>query len=189
VGIVDRCGRRLGERICETWAPEGDLVYLAQKIALVIQKLGPDAVNIDIGGVGAGVYDQLCNMGYADICNAVNFGSAPLGLGPTGDRMYANRRAEMWDAMRDWFEQPGGVQVPDRDDLHADLTAPVWGPQATRERNNALVLEDKEKIKERIGHSPDLGDAAALTHALPLALTMQAQYQPRAKRRTGKGGY
>ena len=144
-GIIDRCGRRAGERICEAWPPTGDVVYLAQRIAAVIKKLQPDAVNIDIGGLGAGVYDTLVNMGYSHLCNPVNFGSAPIGLGPTGDRMYGNRRAEMHDEAREWFEQPGGVQIPDRDDLARDLTAAVWGPGATRERNNALFMEDKEK--------------------------------------------
>ena len=95
----------------------------------------------------------------------------------------------MWDEMRDWFEQPGGVQIPDSDALHADVTAPVWGPGATRERNNALVIEEKEKIKERLGASPDLGDALALTFAVPFAGTMRSNNQPRAKRKVGKGGY
>ena len=81
------------------------------------------------------------------------------------------------------------MQIPDRDDLHADITAPVWGPGATRERNNALVIEEKEKIKERIGASPDLGDALALTFSVPFAGTMQSNNQPRSKRRTGRGGY
>ena len=190
VGIVDRCGRRAGERICEAWPPQGDTVFLAQRIAAVIKKLAPDAVNIDVGH-NPGLYDLLCNMGYASLCNPVNFGSAPIGLGPTGDRMYANRRAEMWDGMRDWFEEPGGVQIPDRDDLHADLTAPIWGPAATRNSatTNALVLEPKDKIKERLGLSPDIGDALALTFAVPFYTNMQASNQPRPKRRVGRGGY
>lgn len=190
VGIVDRCGRRLGERICETWKPEGDTVYLAQRIAKVLDRIRPDAVNIDIGANGAGVYDNLCVMGYGDICNPVNFGSRPVGKGPTGDEMYANRRAEMYDLMRDWFESPGGVQIPDSDALHMDLTAAEWGPGATRyNTGNELIIEEKAKIKERLGASPDLGDAAALTFAVPFAGTRQAQNQPRQKRRTGRGGY
>ena len=189
VGIIDRCGRVAGERICEAWPPQGDTVFLAQRIVGVIKRLLPDAVNIDIGGVGAGVYDTLVDMGYANLCNPVNFGSAPVGLGPTGDKMYANRRAEMWDEMRDWFGQPGGVQIPDRDDLHADVTAPVWGPGATRERNNALLIEEKEKIKERLGSSPDLGDALALTFSVPFAGTMQSNNVSRPKRKVGRGGY
>jgi len=192
VGIIDRCGRRLGQRICETWEPEGDTVYLAQRLATVIDRLSPDAVNIDVGSNGAGVYDNLMDMGYGARLNAVNFGSSPIGRGPTGEEMYLNRRAEMWDLMRDWFESPGGVQVPDSDALHADIGAPVWGPQATRHNtNNELVLEDKEKIKKRLGASPDLGDAAALTFAVPFAANMLAQNTPPRQRRVRnpRGGY
>lgn len=192
VGIVDRCGRRLGQRICETWEPEGDTVYLAQRIAALIDKLRPDAVNIDVGSNGAGVYDNLVALGYGRVLNAVNFGSSALGRGPTGDRMYAHRRDEMWDLMRDWFETPGGVQVPDSDVLHADLTAPVWGPAATRHNtSNALQLEEKDKIKERLKHSPDLGDACALTFSVPFASGFKASNMPQSARgvRRRRGGY
>lgn len=188
VGVIDRCGRVMGERICERWAPDGDTVYLAQKIARVIDRIRPDAVNIDMGGNGAALYDILISQGYGYCCNPVNFGSAPIGKGPTGEEMYANRRAEMYDLLRDWFETPGGVQIPDDDGLHTDLTAAVWGPGATRHNptTNELILEPKDKIKERIGASPDLGDAAALTFAVPFAQGMQAQNQPTPKRRANR---
>ena len=46
----------------------------------------------------------------------------------------------------------------------------MWGPSATRYKsNNELILEPKDKIRERLGFSPDLGDAAALTFAVPIA--------------------
>jgi hypothetical protein len=177
VGVIDRCGRVMGERICERWAPDGDTVFLAQRVARVIDRIKPDAVNIDVGGNGAALYDILLSQGYGYCCNAVNFGSNPIGKGPTGEEMYTNRRAEMYDLLRDWFETPGGVQIPDDDGLHTDLTAAVWGPGATRHNptTNELILEPKDKIKERIGASPDLGDAAALTFAVPFAQGMQAR--------------
>jgi hypothetical protein len=185
VGIIDRCGRVAGERICAAWPPDSDDTFLAQKIAAVIDRIKPDAVNIDAGGNGASVYDILNAKGYGAILNIVNFGSAPLGVGPTGDEMYMNRRAEMYDVLRHWFETPGGVQIPDDDALHTDLTAAVWGPQATRydPTTNELRLEPKDKIKERIGASPDRSDALALTFAVPFAEGMQAQNQPRHERR------
>lgn len=193
VGIIDRCGRRMGQRISEAWAPEGDLVYLAQRIAGVIRRVNPDIVAVDIGGAGAGVYDLLVDMGFDEKVYPVNFGSAPAGKGPTGERMYENRRAEMWDEMREWFESPGGVQIPDDDELAMDLTAPIWGPSATRENsNNALMLERKDKIKERLGgRSPDRGDAAALTFAVPFASGMQtANVAPKQRKvRNPRGGY
>ena len=34
---------------------------------------------------------------------------------------YANRRAEMWDRMRQWFDDPAGVGVPDDDLFQRDV--------------------------------------------------------------------
>lgn len=168
-GLVDRCGRRLGSMVCER-VYSTDTMEIAGKIVRLIKLHRPALVTIDVGGLGAGIYDRLNELGYGRIVRPVNFGSAPVGVGPTGDELYANRRAEMWDAMRDWFDDVAGVQIPDDDSLQADLTAPVWGSGATRYRsNNELLLEDKDKIKERLGFSPDLGDAAALTFAEPIA--------------------
>lgn len=172
-GVLDRRGRRMGTVVCERWDSD-DLMEIAGKIVRLIKLHRPEAVNIDVGGLGAGVYDRLRELGYRQV-HAVNFGSSPLGIGPTGDELYDNRRAEMWDNLRDWFNDPAGVQIPDDDALHTDLTAPVWGSGATRfKSNNELILEPKDKIRERLGFSPDLGDAAALTFALPIA---PAQYE------------
>jgi hypothetical protein len=168
-GVIDRRGRRLGQNICERW-DDKDLMVLAGKCVSVIKRLRPAAMNIDVGGLGAGLYDRLVELGWGHVVNAVNFGSSPLGIGPTGDELYTNRRAEMWDLKRAWYDTPGGVQVPDNDVFHADETAPVWGSGATRYgSNNELTLEPKDKIRERLSFSPDLGDAAALTFAVPIA--------------------
>lgn len=168
-GLIDRCGRRLGSVVCERLVST-DTMEIAGKVVRLIKLHHPDLVTVDVGGLGAGVYDRLNELGYGRIVKPVNFGSSPVGVGPTGDELYANRRAEMWDALRDWFSDPAGVQIPDDDSLQADLTAPVWGTGATRYRsNNELILEEKEKIRERLGFSPDLGDAAALTFAEPIA--------------------
>lgn len=191
VGIIDRCGRRAGERICERWEPGGNLVHLAERIAHVVDKIRPDAVCIDVGGNGAGVYDNLLEWGYGNILHAVNFGSKPVGRGPTGDRLYFNRRAEMYDNLRDWFNTEGGVQIPDEDAIQTDLTAIKMGPGATRyNNNNELIIEDKGKIKERLGASPDIGDALALCFAVQYYHRAEANYQPPPPRRhRGRTGY
>ena len=184
VGIIDRCGRRAGERIVERWEPGGNLVYLAQRVAHVIDKIRPDAVCIDVGGNGAGVYDNLLEFGYGNIIHAINFGSKPIGRGPTGDELYLNRRAEMYDNLRHWLESEGGVQIPDDDSLQMDLTAAKMGPGATRyNTNNELVLEEKAKIKERLGFSPDLGDALALTFSIEFYHKASANHQPPMQQR------
>lgn len=167
-GVVDRRGRTVGKTLCELWDSD-DLMVIAGKVARLIRLHRPVAVNVDVGGLGAGVVDRLRELGFREV-NPVNFGSNPVGVGPTGDELYENRRAEMWDAMRDWFDDPAGVDIPDNDALHADICAPVWGAGATRHKsNNELVIEPKDKIRERLGNSPDLGDALALTFAVPIS--------------------
>lgn len=166
-GVIDRVGRKIGHNLCATWDFDDTMVTVGHVVS-IIKRYRPAAVNVDVGGLGAGVVDRLLELGYGHVVNAVNFGSSPIGVGPTGDELYDNRRAEMWDVMRDWMA--GEVQIPDLDELHADMTAPIWGKGKTRYKsNNELVLESKDSIRERLGFSPDLGDAAALTFAIPLA--------------------
>lgn len=186
-GVVDRRGRRIGQLVCERW-DETDLMAIAAKVARLINLHHPAAVNIDVTGLGAGVYDRLAEMGYHEV-NPVNFGEAALGLGPTGDVQYANRRAEIWDTMREWFNDTAGVQMPDDDVLHGDLASVVWGPSATRFNSNSkLILEPKDKVKERLGHSCDLADACALTFSIPLAVREPIDRDER-RRPTTRTGY
>ncbi len=188
-GIIDRIGRKLGNNICATWDFD-DTMTVVGHVVSVIKKYNPVAVNVDVGGLGAGVYDRLVELGYGHLVNAVNFGSNPVGIGPTGDELYDNRRAEMWDVMRDWFNDPAGVQIPDLDSIHADMTSAVWGKGKTRHKsNNELLLESKDSIRERLGFSPDLGDAAALTFAVPIAANTQYYEDEVAHGRSGTTGY
>jgi hypothetical protein len=162
-------------------------MVLAGRVAGLIRLHQPAAVNIDVGGLGAGVYDRLRELGFNQV-NPVNFGSSPVGLGPTGEELYENRRAEMWDVMRDWFNDPAGVQIPDEDELHGDLTSPVWGTGETRHKsNNELIISPKDKIRERLGFSPDKGDAMALTFAEPVYESIEHDERPaqRSSRSTG----
>src|SRR5690606_10725031 len=58
-GVVDRQGRRMGERICERWR-DTDTMVIVGKIACLINRYRPARVFIDVGGVGKGLYDRLC---------------------------------------------------------------------------------------------------------------------------------
>ncbi len=166
--LIDRQGRRLGGHI-RIQLDTDDLMVVAGVCARTIDKLRQKDLPfrkmfIDVGGLGAGVYDRLQEMGYGEEVVGVNFGQAPL-----DDRKYANKRAEMWTEARDWLADPAGVQVPDDDDLHTQLCAPVWGKGATRMNSNGqLLLEPKDHIEGRLGFSPDAADAAALTFAFPV---------------------
>lgn len=172
--VIDRQGRQAGAAVLELW-DEPDTMVIAAKLQKLIKEHQPAKVCIDVGGGGKGIIDRLREMfsSRPELIEAVNFGSTAY-----DEKRYVNRRSEMWDNMRKWLEDPLSVDIPDRDDLHGDLCAPARGPGATRmDSKNRLVLEPKDKIKERLGHSPDLGDALALTFAVDLSEATDSDWE------------
>ena len=167
-GIIDRRGRALGTFICKRLDFGEDLMPVAGEVVRIVKDMRARSlplkkVVIDTTGLGAGLYDRLKEMLGEDLIEGVNFSEKAL-----NSDAYANRRAEMWDRMREWFEDKAGVQVPDTDDFQSDVCAPIrGGSSATHFKSNGqLVLEAKDNIKKRLGYSPDMGDAAALTFAI-----------------------
>jgi hypothetical protein len=51
---------------------------VAGLVAKIIRQEKPAKVNIDVGGLGVGVYDRLVEQGHGDTVNAVNFGGKPV---------------------------------------------------------------------------------------------------------------
>lgn len=137
--------------------------------AAILKNHKPAAMFIDVGERGHGIVDRLRELGWAEKVFGVNFGSSAI-----NDKLYIRRRDEMWGNMRDWFEE-GGVQIPDSDELHADISA----PSHKTDSNNRVVLEKKEDMKKRGLRSPDGGDAIALTFAAPVSEGMGEFIQER----------
>lgn len=132
----------------------------------VIDAAKPRRVFIDVGGVGAGVYDRMMEWGrpYSNIIVPVNFGSSPLEPAPDEIGGPLNRRAEMWMKSKQWLEDPAGVSIPDSDSLQAD----ACGPSYKYDSHTRLQLESKEQMRKRDALSPDEWDAVALTFAEPV---------------------
>lgn len=185
-GLIDRQGRRLGGHVCKR-IDQNDLMAVAGDVRREVKRLIPlglKKVVVDTTGLGAGLYDRLREL-LGDLIEGVNFGARAYDFDA-----YANRRAEMWDLMRQWFEDPAGVQVPDSDELQGDICAPMRGKGATHFRSNGqLVLEDKDHIRERLSFSPDLGDAAALTFAIDLSALHETDWGTRASTVSGAGSW
>lgn len=78
----------------------------------------------------------------------------------TTDLRYYNLRAEMWMGMADWIK--AGGSLPPIPEMVAELTAPTYSF-----KEGKLIIESKDQIKKRLGRSPDLADALALTFAIP----------------------
>lgn len=129
---------------------------IAARVAQAIERWNADAVFVDgTGGYGAGVIDALRLANYEVI--EVQF------AGKANDPRYANKRAEMWFDMAEWVKT-GGVALPQLPELTSELTAPTYLFTGGR-----FQIEPKDQIKQRLGYSPDLADALALTFAQPVA--------------------
>jgi hypothetical protein len=131
-------------------------VDLARQVIEKIRSFEPDYVRIDAGR-GEGVIDYIRSHGHK--CTEVNFGGMPASA------YYANARAEMWGGVKKWL-QAGGC-IPNVPELISELAAPLYSFTAA----NKLVLESKEKMRERGLRSPDYADALALAVGVPLKVS------------------
>jgi hypothetical protein len=131
-----------------------DNMTLAALVAEEIRTWRPDAVFVDEGN-GGGVIDRLRQLQHDVI--GVHFG------GKASRPRYINKRTEMWFEVRDWLAS-GGV-IPNHIQLKQDLATPTYKFTTGQD---VYALESKDEIKKRIGRSPDLGDALALTFAFPV---------------------
>lgn len=137
-----------------------DNMELADRVAAEIVERRPHAVFID-AGQGQGVIDRLRHMGHEVV-------EVPFGGKAMQEARFVNRRSEMWYALREWLKA-GGCLSGDGEHglrLKSELSTPRYGYDAA----GKIALESKDKIKERLGASPDIADALALTFAAPVAV-------------------
>jgi hypothetical protein len=127
--------------------------------AKVTEALGDDAetpINLDVIGIGGAVYDALSEA-YNVV--AINFGAKSDATDRTGKLRMGNLRMEYYWRMREALDPERGdhLALPDDPELKADLCAVKYEAKAS-----GLYAEDKESIHERLGRSPDCGDAVVL---------------------------
>jgi len=129
-----------------------DTMQVANYVMAAMNEYKPDGVFVDVGAMGAGVVDRLRQLRY--MVTEVNFGGAAL----NPDR-YINIRAEMYFKVRAWMESGGAI--PNDPALKSELSVVEY----EFNRAGKIQLEAKEKVKEKIGKSPDMADSLALTFA------------------------
>lgn len=137
---------------------------LASRVAQEFLEHRADAIFVDGGGVGGGVIDRLRQLRVPVI--EVQFGAKSdnnVGFEETGIG-FANKRAEMWGATKEWLKFGAIGEIID---LEAGLTAPEYGFKDIQ-GISCILLESKDNMKKRGLASPDLADALALTFAYPV---------------------
>jgi len=168
---------RIGSKCVQIKARNVGYVEAVEWMQEEIDTYKPAAVFIDSGGLGAPLIAFLRNRGpkYDAVVHSVNFGATSQAKMANKKRAGpVNRRAEMWQRMKNWLEnQDEPPQIPDDDALQADLTA----VKAKPETNNNLLLASKSDLKAKKVRSPDFADALALTFASTV-------YAPDAERKS-----
>lgn len=127
---------------------------------LVRQSLGeetPGYINIDVIGVGTSAYDSLNPM-YKSVI-PINAASSSRYTDRSKRLKMRNLRAEYYWRMREALDPEHGdnLALPPGNDILADLCAATYTNTTA-----GIQIEDKEKIKARIGRSPDVGEAILL---------------------------
>lgn len=116
---------------------------------------------IDTIGEGAGVYSRLVELNEKNVYSAKNSESARGLTDITGEYTFVNMRAYLFWAVRDWLNPKNGYSpaLPPDERFTKEATEIRWKFQS----DGRIIIEPKEKIKERVGRSPDLFDALSLT--------------------------
>jgi hypothetical protein len=125
----------------------------------VLQDKHPGYINVDVVGIGSSVFDSLKVM-YDDVF-AFNGAEGSDYRDRSGKLKMRNRRAEAYWQMRDALDPELGddLALPSGNELLADLCAARYEVTAA-----GVLIEEKAKIKERIGRSPDMGEAVLMSN-------------------------
>lgn len=137
-----------------------DHMKVAGKIAVILANRKANAF-IDTIGEGAGVYSRLLELGYNNAISVKFSESAKFLTDETGEYRFANMRAYCYWAVRDWLNPKNGYNpaLPFNEKFIEEATNTRWSFQS----NGSIIIEPKDKIKERIKRSPDYFDALANT--------------------------
>ncbi len=116
---------------------------------------------IDTIGEGAGVYSRLEEQGYNNAFSC-KFSEGANGLKDiTGVYEFANMRAYLFWAVRDWLNPANktGAALPPCDLFTEEATEIKWKFRS----DGKIIIEPKEDIKKRINRSTDYFDSLANT--------------------------
>jgi len=140
-------------------------------VGRVVQCLEPwqiEEIFVDVVGLGAGVYDRLVELREQGVITAAVYqvnASAAAPIREIADAQGRTMRDYLWLEAARWLRDEAPVfALADRqiaEDLAGELCSVKYKPDS----QGRLVVEDKDSMKKRLGHSPDLADGLNCTFA------------------------
>ena len=158
--LIPRYGNWVKEIIKHQSGGQADHMKVAGMVSHYLNDKKAKAF-IDTIGEGAGVYSRLSELDYLNAYSC-KFSEGVRGLHDvTGQYSFANMRAYLFWAVRDWLNPKNGYNpaLPPDDGLVEEATDIHWSFQS----NGNIIIEPKEEIKKRLKRSPDTLDALANT--------------------------
>lgn len=158
--LAPRYGNYLGEFEVHNSGGVADHMHVVGMTVPYLKQKGVKAF-VDTIGEGAGVYSRLKELGYK-ASYSCKFSESANNLHDVTDvYTFANMRAYLYWAVRDWLDPKNGFQpaVPPNDLFMQECTEVHWKFQSS----GSIIIEAKEDIKKRLGRSPDFLDALANT--------------------------
>jgi hypothetical protein len=128
---------------------------------LVLREHRDDAmINIDVIGIGSSAYDWLRSHRHVTV-NPVNNAEGTALYDKSRKFRLVNVRAASYWMLREALDPngPERLALPPDPELLADLCAPRY-----KVTSSGIAVEPKPDIIQRLGRSPDCGDACVLAH-------------------------
>lgn len=158
--LVPRYGNYVPEIVEHQSGGVADHMHVVGLIQPYLDDVNARAL-IDTIGEGAGVLSRLIELGRKNAISC-KYSEGAGGLSDlTGQYTFANMRAYLYWALRDWLNPKNNFQpaLPPCEKLMEEATETRWRFNSS----GAIMIEAKDDIKKRIKRSPDYMDALANT--------------------------
>jgi hypothetical protein len=151
-----------------------------------------DEIDVDVIGLGAGFYDRLVELRRERklTCEvvAVNVATKAPPKAVADDAQGRLLRDWLWLEMARWLREDAPIFAADDPQAKEDLAGELASVTIGLDSNGHLVVEDKDRMRTQLGHSPDIADALSCTFApgsmlptISLAPTLDLRQRPLAR--------
>jgi phage terminase large subunit len=147
------------------YAKQGTMETVGQ-VVQAVERWAVEEIDVDVIGVGAGVVDRLEELKRQGTIRcpvvAVNVAESAPAQPIKGEPRAHRLRDYLWLEMARWLRDEQPVFTAERamaEDLAGELASVKYRPNS----NGEIEVEDKDAMKKRLGHSPDIADALGCT--------------------------
>jgi phage terminase large subunit len=148
-----------------------DTMRTVGRIVTILGAWQVDEIDVDVIGLGAGVYDRLAELKREGLVRcavvAVNVAEKAPPVRHPADAKPRRLRDYLWLEVLRWLREEAPVFVATDRQACEDLAGELASVHYGLDSSGCLVVEDKDAMRDRLGHSPDLADGLNCTFAPP----------------------